>query len=146
MSLSEMEIAAIRASFAELRRDADGAAARFYAELFAIAPETRGMFRDDLSGQGAKLMGTLGVVVAHLHTLDTVLPTVRVLAVRHVDYGVRAAHYPLVGRALDRMLAVRLGPGSDAARNAWAKAFELLASVMIAAAASEEAAAEEAAA
>lgn len=144
MSLSETEIAAIRGSFAELRPDAGGAAASFYRHLFRIAPETRALFRGDMEAQGAKLMGTLGVVVGQLHALGAVLPAVRALGRRHVGYGVRPEHYVAVGEALDAMLAERLtqapgmAPGNvRAARAAWGRAYLLLSGVMIAAAADE---------
>ena len=45
-------------------------------------------------------MATLGAVVNSLGNLEAVLPAASALAKRHVDYGVKAAHYPPVGAAL----------------------------------------------
>ncbi|MEL6220471.1 MAG: globin domain-containing protein [Pseudomonadota bacterium] len=135
MSLSNTEIATIRASFAALRPDTSGAARSFYSHLFTLAPEVRGLFKSDMAEQGPKLMAMLGVVVGHLHVLEEILPAVRALAIRHVGYGTEPAHYAVVGQALDRMLADRLEPIlATQARVAWAKAYGLLANVMIEAA------------
>ena len=45
-------------------------------------------------------MATLAVVVNRLGNLEAVLPAASALAKRHVAYGVKPAHYPVVGGAL----------------------------------------------
>ena len=75
------------------------AAALFYGRLFEIAPVVKSLLRGDMTEQGCKLMATLGVVVNSLGNLEAVLPAASALAKRHVDYGVKAAHYPPVGAA-----------------------------------------------
>jgi nitric oxide dioxygenase len=63
------------------------------------------------------------------------LPAVQALARRHVSYGVKEHHYPVVGQALIETLATGLGKAFTAeVREAWQAAFGLLASIMIAAA------------
>lgn len=42
----------------------------------------------------------LTAVVSKLTELDKMIPTVRALALRHVDYGVKEEHYVTVGSAL----------------------------------------------
>jgi nitric oxide dioxygenase len=113
------------------------AAALFYQRLFAIDPSTRPLFaRADLAAQGEKLMAAIGFVVGALRRPDDVLPVARDLARRHVGYGVREAHYASVGAAL--LWALERGLGGAAftpeTRDAWAAAYQLLASVMIEAA------------
>ncbi|RWO35696.1 MAG: hemin receptor, partial [Mesorhizobium sp.] len=66
----------------------------------------------------------------------------RVLAKRHVTYGVEERHYPIVGQALIETLAAGLGTAfTPAVREAWEAAYGLLASVMIAAAREDQLAA-----
>ena len=38
----------------------------FYGRLFEIAPETKALFKGDMSEQGRKLMATLAVVIGAL--------------------------------------------------------------------------------
>jgi hemoglobin-like flavoprotein len=109
------------------------AAALFYQRLFAIDPTTRPLFaRADLAAQGAKLMAAIGFVVGALRRPDDVLPVARTLARRHVGYGVREAHYASVGAALLWALERGLGGAefTPETRDAWAAAYDLLASVM----------------
>ena len=87
-------------------------------------------------------MASLGFVVHGLDRADTILPTVRELARRHVTYGVEERHYPIVGQALIETLAAGLGTAfTPAVREAWEAAYGLLASVMIAAAREDQLAA-----
>ena len=81
----------------------------FYGRLFEVAPAVRSMFPDDLSEQRKKLMTTLAVVVNGLSNLEAVLPAASALAKRHVPYGARPEHYPVVGGALLWTLEKGLG-------------------------------------
>ena len=61
----------------------------------------------------------------------------RALGARHVGYGVRAAHYQILGAALLDALAAVLGGDFDApTREAWATAYNLMAETMLEGAAS----------
>jgi hemoglobin-like flavoprotein len=87
-------------------------------------------------------MTTLGVVVAGLKDLETILPAAKALAVKHVGYGVAAAHYKPVGEALIWTLEKGLGEGfTPKVRDAWLAAYGALSGVMIAEAYGREAAA-----
>lgn len=106
-------------------------AATFYAELFAIDPSLRAMFKTDMIVQGRKLMDMLERIVASLDDPETLLPQVRDLAARHVGYGVEAHHYTTVGTALLRTLRHELGADfTPDTRAAWAAAYQLLADQM----------------
>ena len=76
------------------------AAALFYGRLFEIAPSVKPLFKGDMTEQGRKLMATLAVVVNGLTNLETILPAASALAKRHVGYGVKPIHYPIVSEAL----------------------------------------------
>ncbi|SFQ96716.1 globin family protein [Poseidonocella sedimentorum] len=133
--MQDREIQLVQDSFAQVVPIADTAAEIFYARLFEIAPEVRPMFKGDMAGQGKKLMATLAVVVNGLRDLDKIVPVAKGLAVRHVGYGVEAAHYEPVGEAL--LFTLEKGLGDDFTpdvRSAWAGAYSLLSGVMIEAA------------
>ncbi|MGC4072476.1 MAG: globin domain-containing protein [Nibricoccus sp.] len=89
-------------------------------------------FTGDMRSQGEKLIGMLQMVVSNLESLERLLPTVRQLGQRHVHYGVKDEHYATVGTALIQALQQANGPAwTLAARDAWSKAYELLASTMM---------------
>lgn len=132
----------VQSSFAKVVPIADVAARLFYTRLFEIAPQTQSLFHGDMDEQGRKLMMTLGVVVNGLKNLDAVLPAAKTLAVKHVGYGVTAAHYEPVGEALIWTLEQGLGADfTPDVRAAWLAAYGALSGVMIAEAYGEEAAA-----
>jgi hemoglobin-like flavoprotein len=88
-----------------------------------------------MAAQKKNLMQTLTVVVKGIDRLDDLVPAVQALGRRHAGYGVRAAHYDLVGAALLWTLSQGLGDAfTDDVRDAWAGAYGTLAAVMIAAA------------
>lgn len=130
--MTEDQIDHVQKSFSQVVPIADQAAALFYGRLFEIAPQLRPMFKTDLSEQGAKLMATLGMVVNGLKKPETILPAARILAVRHLDYGVEADHYPAVGEALLWTLDQGLGDAFTAeVEVAWLAAYGLVSGVMI---------------
>ncbi|MEW6123984.1 MAG: globin family protein [Pseudomonadota bacterium] len=131
---SQVEL--IQSSFAKVAPISEAAAGLFYGRLFEIAPQVKPLFKGDMTEQGRKLMATLAVVVKGLSNLDAVVPAAQVLAKRHLAYGVREAHYAPVGAALLWTLEQGLGDAfTPEVKAAWAEAYGLLASVMIAAAA-----------
>lgn len=130
MNSTQVEI--VQSSFAKVLPIADQAAGIFYRKLFEIAPQVRPMFKGDMTEQGAKLMSTLRVIVNGLSDLESILPAAERLAKKHVDYGVEAEHYAVVGEALLFTLATGLGEDYDAATSdAWAAAYTLLSEYMI---------------
>ena len=129
------DIDLVQGSFAQVVPIKETAAELFYARLFEIAPEVKPLFKGDMTEQGDKLMATLGAVVNGLRDLPKIVPVAEALAVRHVDYGVEAAHYAHVGAALLDTLEKGLGDAfTPEVRSAWETAYGTLSSVMIAAA------------
>ncbi len=129
------QIQRVRSSFAKLAAIQGQAAAMFYRRLFELEPSLRPLFKGDMMGQGARLMGTLRDVVGALDQLERVLPALRELGRRHAAYGVRPEHYATVGQALIWTLEQRLGAAfTRETRRAWIDAYAGLAWPMIAAA------------
>lgn len=134
------QIDAVQASFKKVAPIADAAAEIFYTRLFEIAPEVKPMFKGDIKEQGSKLMATLGVVVNGLRDLDKIVPVAQQLAVKHIDYGVKAEHYTPVGEAL--IFTLEKGLGDDftpEVKDSWLSAYTTLSGVMIDAAYSKPA-------
>lgn len=126
------QIRLVQESFKLVAPISDDAAQIFYARLFEIAPEVRALFPDDLREQRRKLMATLAFVVNGLNNLDSVLPAASSLAKRHVSYGARPAHYPVVGEALIFTLEKGLGTNwTPELKEAWIAAYTLLSGYMI---------------
>lgn len=130
--MNDNQITLIQESFAKVVPIKDAAAEIFYSDLFETAPEVKPYFANsDMKEQGTKLMATLGVVVNGLRDLDKIVPVAQELAVKHVDYGVKAEDYDKVGASLLRTLEKGLGEAfTPDVKEAWTTAYGTLSSVM----------------
>ena len=103
----------------------------FYERLFALLPESRAMFPDDLRLHKRKLIGALRFVVHNLRTPSTLRPVLEDLGRRHAAYGVTAHHYDVAGVALLHALEQGLGGAwNERLEQAWTKAYLLVADTM----------------
>src|SRR5882724_7617401 len=126
------QVELVQDSFAKVTPISEQAAELFYGRLFEVAPGVRAMFPDDMTEQRKKLMATLAVVVNGLTNLEAVLPAASALAKRHVGYGAKAEHYPVVGGALLWTLEKGLGDGwTPEVADAWGTAYGTLSGYMI---------------
>jgi len=107
----------------------------FYSKLFADNPSIKKMFPADMGLQYIKLIDMLSAIVSRLDQLDTFSEEIAAMAKRHVKYGVRPAHYKLVGKALMWTLEKGLGNDwNDDLKLAWHNCYALLSTTMIEAA------------
>ena len=126
------QIKLVQESFAKVAPISEQAAVLFYDRLFEVAPTVRAMFPDDMTEQRKKLMATLAVVVGGLTNLNSVLPAASALAKRHVGYGAKPEHYPVVGGALLWTLEKGLGDAwTPEVAQAWIAAYGTLSGFMI---------------
>ena len=133
--MTPQQVDQVQASFAKVVPIADQAAALFYGRLFETAPEVKRLFRGNMHIQGQKLMAALATVVNSLGQIEDVAPMASDLAKRHVAYGVRQDHYPVVGAALLWTLEQGLGEEfTPTLRTAWEAAYSTLSETMIASA------------
>src|SRR6187551_1651950 len=72
----------------------------FYSRLFYTSPKLRKMFDRSMTDQYKKLIDMLSLMVARLDKLDEISDEINQLAIRHTSYGVKPAHYKLIGEAL----------------------------------------------
>jgi hemoglobin-like flavoprotein len=84
----------------------------FYARLFDLAPETRQLFRRDMSDLKLKFMNMLATLIGALDRPDVFATVPRDLGARHSNYGVTSDHYGPVGAALISTLEHELASAS----------------------------------
>jgi nitric oxide dioxygenase len=126
------QISLVQQSFAKVAPISDAAAVLFYDRLFEVAPSVRAMFPEDMTEQRKRLMGMLATVVGGLSNLEAILPAASALAKRHVGYGARAEHYPVVGATLLWTLEKGLGEAwTPELAQAWTTAYGVLSGFMI---------------
>jgi hemoglobin-like flavoprotein len=126
------QVKLVQQSFSKVAPISDQAAILFYDRLFEVAPQVKSMFPTDMSEQRKKLMATLAVVVGGLSDLPSILPAASALAKRHVSYGAKPEHYPVVGSALLWTLEKGLGDGwTPEVATAWTTAYGTLSGFMI---------------
>jgi nitric oxide dioxygenase len=126
------QVKLVQQSFSKVVPIADQAAIIFYDRLFEVAPGVKALFPADMTEQRKKLIAMLAAVVNGLSNIESILPAASALATRHVTYGAKAGHYPVVGGALLWTLEKGLGEAwtPDVAA-AWTAAYGTLSTYMI---------------
>jgi hemoglobin-like flavoprotein len=104
-----LNLNALETSFDLVAPRGDELMDEFYSRLFAAAPAVKPLFPDDLRRQKTMLLAALVLVRKSLRDLDAIAPTLRRLGARHVAYGAKPEHYPLVGTALIAAMATIAG-------------------------------------
>lgn len=104
----------------------------FYSKLFSRNQSLRKMFPGDMNQQYLKLIAMINTIIARLDQPDGLTDEISAMAKRHLQYGVRPAHYKLVGHALLWTLQQGMGDDwSDEINDAWIKCYTFLAEAMI---------------
>jgi nitric oxide dioxygenase len=125
------QIQLVKSSFASVLPNADRTGIQFYDRLFALDPALRPLFKEDMAAQSRTLMRMLATVVNGLDRLETIVPAVQSLGMRHAGYGVADAHYQTVGDALLWTLQQGLGDNfTPEVAEAWSTAYGVLAGTM----------------
>jgi len=123
----------LETSFALVAPMADALVERFYFRLFRAAPEVYHMFEPGRFGeQKKKLLAALKLTVNSARKPESLVPVLRDLGAKHVQYGVRAQHYPIVGSILLATLAEFAGDAwTEEVRSAWVQAYTVVSDVML---------------
>lgn len=125
------QISQVQESWKAVEGISETAADLFYNKLFEMDPSLSPLFQGDIKEQGAKLMKMIGVAVNGLSRLETIVPAVQQLGVRHAGYGVKDEHYDTVAGALLWTLGQGLGEAfTDDLKQAWTEAYTILATTM----------------
>ncbi len=127
------QIRLVQESLPSIREHRAPASTNFYDNLFALAPQMKGMFRSDITGQGMRFMTTLATIADLLDEPEELSDEIDELAKAHAGLGVSAADFTPMGAALIATLGETLGdeftPELEAA---WKAAYERFAELMIA--------------
>ena len=105
----------------------------FYERLFTRFPQTRAFFAaTDMFEQRKKLQQSLALIVQHMQHLEVLGGMLEELGKRHVTYGIRPEHYPLVGAVLLETFADFFGKHwTQAHHDAWIQGYEAVSSLML---------------
>jgi hemoglobin-like flavoprotein len=129
----------LRVSLAGLLAKGDALSAMFYGLLFERYPHLRELFPKDMTGQRMKLSQTLAWIVTYLDSHDQVLNLIRELGKRHVGYGAKPEHYPLIRDTLVEAMGRTAGAEwSEGRAEDWRLSIDLIARHMMAAGESRE--------
>jgi len=127
-----VNLEALETSFDLVAPRGDELMDEFYSRLFAAAPAVKPLFPDNLGRQKVMLLGALVLLRKSLRDLDSIAPKLRDLGARHVAYGAKPEHYPVVGTVLIASMAAIAGDAWSADYEAaWAEAFEVVAATML---------------
>jgi hemoglobin-like flavoprotein len=128
-----MDLHALETSFDLVAPRGDELMDEFYSRLFETAPAVKPLFaHTDLKRQKAMLLGTLVLLRKSLRDLDAIVPKLRELGARHVEYGARPEHYPVVGEVLIGAMATVAGSAwQPEHERAWSEAFRVVAWAMM---------------
>jgi hemoglobin-like flavoprotein len=128
-----LQLELLESSFDLLAPRGDELMDEFYARLFELAPEVRPLFPEDMRRQKTMLLGALVLLRKSLRDLDAIVPKLRELGARHVAYGARPEHYPVVGSALLAAMSTLAGDDWTAETEAaWRDALGIVSGAMLA--------------
>ena len=137
-TLDTTTIDLVRSSWAVVAPNEAAVATLFYRHLLTLDPALKPMFSGDMTVQGEKLMSMIGAALTLLDRPAQLVPVLRSLGGRHHGYGVRDAHYAVVGKALLQTLQDGLAVAfTDEVRAAWTTVYGVLAAEMMAGAAAQ---------
>ena len=104
----------------------------FYGKLFADHPNLRKMFPNDMTQQYQKIFDMLSTIVARLDHPHELEPSIRQMGKRHVQYGVKPAHFKMIGGALLWTLEHGLGyDWNNEVEKAWKECYKMMTTMML---------------
>ncbi|RST58003.1 NO-inducible flavohemoprotein [Siminovitchia terrae] len=135
MALSQETINVIKSTVPVLEVHGVTITSTFYKNMFDTHPELLNIFNHANQSQGRQQTALANMVLAaakNIDQLESVLPAVIQVAHKHRGLGVKAEHYPIVGKHLLEAIKEVLGDAAtDEIINAWAEAYGVIAQVFI---------------
>jgi hemoglobin-like flavoprotein len=129
MTPTQVEI--VQDNFRLVSRQPHEASRIFYDELFALSPELRPLFPEEMSEQKTKFMQMLTTIVKSLDHVARISDHMLDLGRRHMSYDIEEEHYSAFGEAFLSMLDRLLGPElTPEIRDAWSAAYDMFARIM----------------
>ncbi|RUL70879.1 NO-inducible flavohemoprotein [Dyella choica] len=107
----------------------------FYARMFQAHPELKHLFNMSHQASGEQQQALALAVLGYAENIDdtsVLAPVIKVITAKHVSMGIRAEHYPIVGRHLLAAIAEVMGEAANAeVLEAWGAAYGQLADALI---------------
>lgn len=133
--LSEKSIQIIKSTVPVLEVHGVTITKRFYELLFGNHPELLNIFNHANQKQGRQqtaLANTVYAAALHIDNLPAIIPVVKQIGHKHRSLGVKAEHYPIVGKYLLMAIKDVLGDAAtDDILQAWAEAYGVIADAFI---------------
>lgn len=127
----------IDASVPVLREHGLAITSVFYKNMFEAHPELKNLFNMGNQANGSQQQSLAAAVFAYAANIENtaaLAPVVERIVHKHVSVGIKAEHYPIVGKHLLGAIKQILGDAATAELlEAWAEAYGLLADALIAA-------------
>ena len=133
--LNQRTIEIIKSTVPVLEKHGEAITTRFYQLMFGNHPELLNIFNHANQKQGRQqkaLAGTVYAAAQYIDNLEAILPVVKQIAHKHRSLGIKAEHYPIVGKHL--LLAIKdvlADAATDEIINAWAEAYGVIADAFI---------------
>ena len=133
--LDQKTIEIIKSTVPALKEHGLEITTHFYKTMFENNPEIKPFFNMDKQASGEQPKALAMAVLAAAQNIDNLgalLPVVKKIGARHVEVGIVAEHYPIVGQNLLIAIKEVLGDAAtDEIMDAWGKAYGVIAEVFI---------------
>ena len=135
--LSPRTIELVKATVPALQAHGLTLTTHFYKRMFEHEPELKNIFNLGNQAGGKQQHALAAAVLAYAQNIDNpgaLAPVASRIAHKHASIGIRADHYPIVGRHLLASIREVMGEAAtDEIIDAWAAAYQALADILIAA-------------
>lgn len=126
-----LNVELLESSFELVAPRAAELADRFYDRLFREHPDLRALFKSPMAQQKRHLVAALTTIVRSLRHPEKLAPYLKDLGVRHIAYGTKPEHYPVVGANLLAVLAEVAGPAwTPELERAWGDAYAAIQAIV----------------
>ena len=133
--LSERTVQIVKEITPAVAANAETITRRFYERMFEGNPEVKAFFNQahqHSGGQQRALAGAICAYFTHIDNLEVLTPAIELIAQKHCSLGIKAEHYPIVGKHLLDAIKDVMGDGAtDEIIGAVAEAYGVLADVCI---------------
>jgi hemoglobin-like flavoprotein len=130
---SDLDVLLLISTFTKVTPEADQLAETFYNILFEKYPNIKPLFaKVDMAKQRKKLIESLQLVIANVHSTEVIERILQNLGKKHVGYGAVLTDYPLIGDALLQALKYHLREDwTPEAERTWTAAYQMIAGLMV---------------
>jgi len=103
----------------------------FYLSLFERRPDFRILFKASMQDQENHFLTAIGSSIAGLKRPHEIVPYLRELGARHVDYGVKEQDFDIFIQTFHETMQVKLGSDyTTEIKEAWNAAFQTILDLM----------------